>query len=166
VWPPGRGSGFTPPPDAVVGSPSEARFLEGGWPLVARSALLRCAGRGLIIIELDGQLYGLDPAAPEIGSQPVPVDLRRRYTSPGLDPPRSTAVPEATRREVFLAVQACGADGWGTKACRGRASVRFGLAVHTVFRIEREGLYERWPPLTPLYRPLERMAPASFCGQR
>lgn len=56
--------------------------------------------------------------------------------------------PEPRRREVFLALVETQDQAVGVAQSRTMVAERFGLTVHQVKEIEREGLEHEWPPLS------------------
>jgi hypothetical protein len=63
--------------------------------------------------------------------------------------PREVEVhlPEARRKEVFLALVEAQDHDLGVPESRQVVAERFGVAVDQVRRIEREGIENGWPPL-------------------
>ena len=60
----------------------------------------------------------------------------------------STAeLPEAQRREIFLALVQAQDQGVSVPVSRQQTAVRFGISPDAVVQIEREGMNNEWPPL-------------------
>jgi hypothetical protein len=56
-------------------------------------------------------------------------------------------LPEARRKEVFLALVEAQDHDLGVPESRQAVAERFGVGVDQVRRIEREGIENGWPPL-------------------
>jgi hypothetical protein len=56
-------------------------------------------------------------------------------------------LPEALRKEIFLALAEAQGQGMSPAASRELVAGRFGVSEGRVRKVEREGLDKDWPPL-------------------
>lgn len=63
-------------------------------------------------------------------------------------PDHDTSLPEARRREIFLALVQAQDQDMTVATSRETVAERFAISEGEVRRIEREGLDNEWPPLS------------------